>query len=196
MLLRSVRPGRYRLGNDGGGPSEPALRPGVSRSSVRFPNARPSAPEKKPRRRRQRGARPDGLAAIGLGSACQLRPRRTTPTRALRRWRIAPLPRPPRGVPLSVPAATPQQRRLLFVGSWTSLPIPLHAKLRGAEGRRGAVARTSGCPFARLFADVCFPRSRGRLRRGEIRSDSARPAAPPLCCAAIGLCPACREACR
>ena len=123
MLLRIRPPDR----NDGGGAPETALRPGVSRPSVRLPYARPSVPEIYPRRHRQRAARPDGLAAIGSGSACQLRSRGTTPTRALRRWRIAPLPRPLRDVSLFVPTANPQQRRLPFVGSWASLPIPLHA---------------------------------------------------------------------
>ena len=65
MLSCPVRAGRYRLANDGGGAPETALRPGVSRSSVCFSYARPSAPGKQQRRRRQRDARPQWPATIG-----------------------------------------------------------------------------------------------------------------------------------
>ena len=70
-------------------------------------------------------------------------------------------------------------------------PSPWHAGLRG-EGQKGAVARTSGCPSAKPFADACCSRSPGRLRRGAIESDSARsaPSPPPLSCfGALGLSP-------
>ena len=79
-----------------------------------------------------------------------------------------------------------------FVGV-ASHPAARLTPRRGQVGRGGAVARTSGRPFAQLFADVCFSRSRGRLRRGEIRSDSARPAASPLFFAAFFSCSACLE---
>ena len=178
MLLRSVRPGRYRLRNDGGGPSETALRPGVSRSSVRFPNARPSAPEKKPRRRRQRGARPDGLAAIGLGSGCQLRARGETPTRALRRWRIAPGRFLVRAHGDSATASTSLRQ---FVGAAPHPPARVTPRSGGREGRSG---EDFGTPRSRNSSPTSVSRVR-EVGSGEASSDPTprdrprRRAAPP-----------------